>query len=75
MTPIDTKTLRAGAPIAVGDGPFDVAFSADGKTAYAVDTADNDWLAIDVATAKVTARIAAGSFPIAIALPPSAPQR
>jgi YVTN family beta-propeller protein len=75
VTPIDTKTLKAGTPIAVGDGPFDVAFTADGKTAYAVDTADNDWLAIDVATSRVIARIAAGSFPIAIVLPASAPQR
>ena len=39
MTPIATATNTAGPPIPTGNGPYDIAITPNGKTAYVTNTA------------------------------------
>jgi YVTN family beta-propeller protein len=66
VTPIDTQSNTARAPIAVGNEPFDVTFSADGRYAFVALSGDNACAVIDVASGKPVASIPTGNFPIAV---------
>ncbi|MFT3792565.1 MAG: Ig-like domain repeat protein [Rudaea sp.] len=79
-----SKTPAAvGTPIDVGPNPFGVTLSADGSTAYVVNTdpvsgaTHGSVSVVDLASFKVTATLAAGAYPSRIAIgaapPPRAP--
>jgi len=85
FVPIDLTTHPAtvGTPIDVGRNPMGVTISVDGKTAYVANydaapgASGGSVSVVDIATAKVTATLAAGINPAHIALgaepPPLAP--
>ena len=70
VTPIDTATNTAGAPIAVGSDPQAIAITPDGKTAYVTNADSNSVTPIDTATNTTGTAIAVGSVPIAVAITP-----
>ena len=70
MTPIDTATNTAGTAIAVGSGPFGVAITPDGKTAYVTNDLSGSVTPIDTATNTPGTAIAVGSAPFGVAITP-----
>ena len=70
MTPITVATDTPGAAIAVGAGPYGVAFSPDGTNAYATNTAANTITPITVATNTPGTAIVVGAFPVTAAFVP-----
>ena len=77
VTPINTASNKAERPIKNSGVPFEMAFSASGKTLYVM---SQDWLgnqelggvmAIDTRTNKVVANISVGSYPYSMALTPN----
>ena len=60
MTPIDTATDTAGAPIAVGDEPDGIAITPNGSTAYVVNAHDNTVTPIDISTDTAGSPITVG---------------
>lgn len=70
VTPIATATDTAGAPIAVGQAPDDIAITPDGRTAY---VADNGSAAVTPITTRADTAgppIAVGANPFAIVITP-----
>ena len=67
-TCVDGNTLTA--TIAVGSGPFGVAFSPDATTAYTANNNNNSVSVINTATNTVTATIAVGTNPAGVAVSP-----
>ncbi len=74
MTPIDVATGRTGTPIRVGSGPWGIAITPDGKTAYVANYGANGGgntvTPIDVATGRAGTPIRVGDGPVAIAITP-----
>ena len=69
-TPIRTDTNTAGPPIPVGNGPFRIAVTPNGKTAYAVNSGDGTVTPIRTATNTAGPPIPVGKDPNAIAVTP-----
>ena len=61
----------AAGTIAVGNAPFAVAISPDGKTLYVANIASNKVSVVDAATNAVTATIAVGQGPSAVIVSPN----
>ena len=75
VTPIDTATNTAGAPIALGGSPIAVAITPDGKTAFVTTQANSDpstgsVTPIDTATNTPGTPIPIGTEPAAVAISP-----
>ncbi len=60
-------SLSAG----IGDGPFSVAVTPDGRQAFVNNTASNDISVIELENRRVVARIPVGQIPITMAVHPS----
>ena len=71
MTPIATATNTAGPPIPVGSGPFGIAITPDGKTAYVTNYGSGTVTPIATATNTAGMPITTGSDPYAIAITPA----
>ena len=71
MTPIRTATNTAGAPIPVGTGPFDIAITPNGKTAYVLNSAGDTVTPIRTATNTAGPPIPVGNEPFGIAITPN----
>jgi YVTN family beta-propeller protein len=75
VTPIDTATNTAGAPIPLGAAPIAVAITPDGKTAFVTTVANSDpstgsVTPIDTATNTAGTPIPVGTFPLGVAITP-----
>jgi len=70
VTPIDMATNTAGTPITVGDDPFAVAITPDGKTAYVANDGSTTVTPIDIATNTAGTAISVGNVPDAVAITP-----
>ena len=68
MTPIRTATNTAGPPITVGPGPFDIAITPNGKTAYVLNFNGDTVTPIRTATNTAGPPITVGIAPNAIAI-------
>ncbi len=71
VTPINTSTNVASAPITVGTGPEYVAVTPNGATAYVVNNSANTVTPINTATNTPGTPIAVGSGPEGIAITPN----
>lgn len=71
VTPIDTATGVAGAPIKVGGVPFTIAITPNGKTAYVTDISRNVVTPITTATDKPGKPIKVGDGPFSLAITPN----
>jgi YVTN family beta-propeller protein len=68
---IDTNTNQVvGAPIAVGDGPYSLAATPNGKTVYVANENGEDLTAIDTQSNQVTGSIPLGTQSAVIAISP-----
>jgi YVTN family beta-propeller protein len=69
---LDTQTNQfVGSPIPVGDGPYNIAITPDGKTAYEANGNDESISVIDLQTGQVVgAPIELGADPFVIAISP-----
>ena len=63
VVPVDATTGKAGALISTGAGAYAVAFSADGSTAWVVDSNANEVRAVDVKTGVAGDHITVGNVP------------
>ncbi len=70
VTPINLATGVAGAPITVGFGPWAIAITPDGRTAYVANNTDNTVSPIDLATGRAGWPIPVPSGPAGIAITP-----
>jgi YVTN family beta-propeller protein len=70
VTPILAATNTAGHPITVGDSPFLIAATPDGKIVYTVNTYASTVTRIQTATNTAGTPIVAGHVPYAIAIAP-----
>ena len=70
ITPIDTATNTAGAPVTVGSTPVRIAITPSGATAYVVNQGSNSVTPVTTATGVAGAPIPVGSSPSAIAITP-----
>ena len=68
VLPVDTATGTVGALIATGAGAYDVEFSADGATAWVVDTGANDVRPVAVATGAAGTPVTVGAVPDGVGL-------
>jgi YVTN family beta-propeller protein len=68
VLPVDPATGSVGAPIPTGAGAYDVEFSADGATAWVVDTGSNDVRPVDVATGRAGTAVTVGAVPDGVGL-------
>lgn len=64
MTVISTSTQAVAATIVVGASPEEVAFTADGASAYVTNGNSGNVSIIDTASFTVVDTIGAGSYPI-----------
>ena len=71
VTPIDTASGVAGAPIKVGGVPFTIAITPNGKTAYVTDISRNVVTPITTATNKPGKPIKVGDGPFSLAITPN----
>jgi YVTN family beta-propeller protein len=62
----EVGTLREG----IGQGPFSLVVSPDGRQAFVNNTGSHDISVIDLATRRVTARVPVGEIPIVLAVHP-----
>jgi YVTN family beta-propeller protein len=67
---IDTRMQSVIATVAVGQAPFGVAVSPDGRRVYVANFTSNSVSVIDGSTLRVTATIAVGAGPIGVAVTP-----
>ncbi len=67
---IDTTTNAVVGTIAVGDGPYGVAVTPDGKHAYVTNIVSNNVSVIDTTTNAVEATVAVGGSPYGVAVTP-----
>ena len=70
VTPIATATNTAGPPIHVGQGPFAIAISPDGRTAYVANGLSDTVTPIRTRTNTAGSPIHVGRYPFAIAITP-----
>jgi YVTN family beta-propeller protein len=70
VSAIDTRTDQVVATIPVGDGPYGVAVSPDGRRAYVANHDSNTVSVIDIQTNGVVATIPVGKEPTAVAFTP-----
>ena len=70
VTPINTATNKAGTPIKAGSGPFAIAITPDGKTAYVANADSGTVTPIRTATNKALKAIKVGVGPTDIAITP-----
>ncbi|MDT4987993.1 MAG: hypothetical protein QOI74_2087 [Micromonosporaceae bacterium] len=68
VVPVDPVAGTVGALIPTGAGAYDVEFTADGATAWVVDTGSNDVRPVDVATGRPGDAVAVGAVPDGIGL-------
>ena len=66
----DPATNRVVGSAKVGERPWGVALSADGRTAYTANGPSNDVSFVDLATMKVTATVKVGERPWGVAIVP-----
>ena len=72
VTLIDTQNNTRGATVSVGKLPTEIALSADGQTAYLLNTVSNTVSLVSRASGVLTSRtINAGRYPIGLAMTPS----
>ena len=70
VTPITTATNTAGPPIPVGNDPYAIAITPDGKTAYVANAGSGTVTPIATATNTAGAPIPVGKDPYVIAITP-----
>ena len=70
MVFIDTATNQQVGEVEVGERPWGIAVSPDGRMVYTANGPSNDVSFVDVATRTVTATVAAGDRPWGIAYVP-----
>ena len=70
VTPISLATGAPGRPIKVGQGPFGIAITPDGTTAYVANSADSTVTPIRLATGTPGTPINVAQGPLAIAITP-----
>jgi YVTN family beta-propeller protein len=71
---IDTSTKKVvGTPIPVGDSPFLVAVTPDGKHVYVTNLSSNSVSVIDTASNTVAATVPVGSNPVGVGIVPPPP--
>ena len=68
VTPVVVLTGRAGAPIRVGIYTYPTAIALTGTTAVVAGTYAGQVMLVNTGTQKVTARITADTFPVAVAI-------
>jgi len=68
LTPVSTSTGVAGPPIHVGIYTYPTAIALSGSTAVVVGTYAGQVMLVNTSTQKVTARVTAGTFPVAVAI-------
>ncbi len=68
VLPVDPATGSVGALIPTGPGAYDVEFTADGATAWVVDTEADDVRPVDVATGVAGAPVPVGAVPNGVGL-------
>jgi YVTN family beta-propeller protein len=67
---IDTRTNAITAKIPVGERPWGIALTPDGKKIYTANGVSNDVFVLDAATLKVVATIPAGQGAWGVAIGP-----
>jgi YVTN family beta-propeller protein len=70
-----TGPVTGTIPDSAGTGPQGIAVSPDGRTLYVTNPGTGTVRVISAATGRVTARIAAGAEPFAVAVPRAGPSR
>ena len=75
MTPIRTATNTAGPPIPVGSGPFDIAITPNGRTAYILNFSGDTVTPIRTATNTAGHPSQSGTSPSASRSRPTARPR
>jgi YVTN family beta-propeller protein len=70
VTPITTTTNRAGKPIRVGNGPWGIAITRDGKTAYVANSIAGTVTPIMTATNAPGKPIKVGRVPFMLVIAP-----
>ena len=71
VTPISIRTNTVGPAIPVGSGPFAIAITPDGRTAYVVNDGDPGTVTpISIRTNTAGPAIPTGGYPVAIAITP-----
>ena len=70
VTPVRTTTGQAGPPIKVGIYSYPTALAVTATTAVVVGTYAGQVMLVSTATQKVTAKITAGTYPVAVAVAP-----
>jgi YVTN family beta-propeller protein len=68
VTPINTATNTAGQPIKVGEYPFALAITPNGKVLEVVNQRSNSVTPINIATNRAGKPISVGTGPIGIAI-------
>ncbi len=70
VTPVSTRTGRAGPPIGVGtySYPLAIALAPSGHTAVVVGTYAGRVALLDTRTRRTIARIKTGRYPVAVAI-------
>ena len=71
VTPVRTASNTAGPPITVGPGPFDIAITPNGKTAYVLNFNGDTVTPIRTATNTAGPPITVGNEPFGIAITPN----
>ena len=70
MTPISTRTNKAGPRIPIGVHPVDIAITPDGRTAYVANYGSDTVTPISTRTNKAGPAIPVGQRPADIAIAP-----
>jgi YVTN family beta-propeller protein len=70
VTPISTTTNRAGKPIKILGGPWAIAITPDGKTAYVTSYSSGTVTPISTATNTAGRAIKVGKGPYSLAITP-----
>jgi YVTN family beta-propeller protein len=70
ITPIDTATNTAGAPVTVGSTPVRIAITPNGATAYVVNQGSNSVTPVTTSTGVAGTPVPVGNSPSAIAITP-----
>jgi YVTN family beta-propeller protein len=68
LTLFDVASQRESAAIDVGERPWGLALSPDGRTAYTANGQSNDVSIVDVAARQVIARVQTGDRPWGLTL-------
>jgi YVTN family beta-propeller protein len=67
---IEARNATPSWSVEVGERPWGIAVTSDGRTLYTANGPSNDVSVVDVATRAVTARIAVGQSPWGVAILP-----